>query len=52
MVIVIPDDARPTGRLVSSCSGPAGHQCGRAHHQGFPTPQLRASGVIESGGSC
>ena len=52
MDIVLPDDGRPTGRLVPSCSGPAGHNGGRAHNPGFPTSQLRTSGVIESGGSC
>ena len=51
MDIVIPDE-RPTGRLVPSCSGPAGHIGGRGHHPGFPTSRLRTSGVIESGGSC
>src|SRR5664279_3813437 len=50
--IVIPDDERPTGRLVPSCSSPAGHNGGREHNPGFPTSQLRTSGVIESGGSC
>jgi hypothetical protein len=50
--IVIPDDERPTGRLVSSCSGPAGHRGSRAYNPGFPTVQTRTSGVIESGGSC
>ena len=52
MDIVIPDDGRPTGRLVPSRSGPAGHTGGQGHHPGFPTSQLRTSGVIESGGSC
>jgi len=50
--IVIPDDGRPTGRLVPSCSSPAGHIGGRGHNPGFPTSHPRTSGVIESGGSC
>ena len=52
MDIVIPDDERPTGRLVASCSGPAGHPGRGGHNPGFPTSQPRTSGVIESGGSC
>ena len=52
MDIVIPDDGRPTGRLVASCSGPADHNGGQGHNPGFPTSHPCASGVIESGGSC
>ena len=52
MDIVIPDDRRPTGRLVASCSGPADRNDGHAHNSGFPTSHPRTVGVIESGGSC
>jgi hypothetical protein len=51
MDIVIPDDERPTGRLVASCSDPVDHNGGEGHNPDFPTSQPRTSGVIEGGGS-
>ena len=51
MDIVIPDDERPTGRLVAGCSGPADHNGGEEHNPDFPTSQPRTSGVVEGGGS-
>ena len=52
MDMVIPGDERPAGRLVPSCSDPAGDHDRCWHTTSSPTAQLRASGVIESGGSC
>jgi hypothetical protein len=50
MEIVIPDDERRSGRLVSTCFGPAGHSGSRGLNP-CPTSLVRTSGVIESGGS-
>jgi len=51
MDIVIPDDQRPTGRLVASCFDPTGPSCSQWHNPGFPKSRPRTSGVIDGGGS-